>query len=59
MSDYYESEIEPIIGMDFDNLKKKSKIKKVKMKCNKCGCIDYTLRCPKCGYGMVKYHNPF
>ena len=59
MSDYYESEIEPIIGIDFDNDKKKSKVNKTKMKCNKCGHIDYLLRCPNCGYGMFNYSNPF
>ena len=59
MSDYYESEIEPIIGMDFDNDKKKSKVKKTKMKCKKCGHIDYLFQCPKCGYGMFKYRSPF
>jgi ribosomal protein L37E len=55
MSDYYESEIEPIIGMDFDNGKKK--IKKSKMKCNQCGHIDYLLKCTKCGNAMFKYRS--
>jgi DNA-directed RNA polymerase subunit RPC12/RpoP len=59
MSDYYEAEIEPIIGMYLDNGKKKSKIKKTKMKCNHCGHIDYILQCPKCGHGMFKYHSNF
>ena len=57
MSDYYESEIEPIIGTEFTNNKKT--IRKIKMKCNKCGCIDYRLSCPNCGYAMFKYKNIF
>ena len=58
MSNYFESEIEPIIGMDFDS-KKQKKVRKIKMKCSSCGHIDYLLTCPKCSGGMYKYKNPF
>ncbi len=56
-SDYFESEILPIIGMETNV--KKVKVKKVKMKCNSCGYIDYLLTCPKCGHAMFKYKYSF
>jgi rubrerythrin len=56
MSNYYESEVEPIIGNGFYE-KPVKKIKKVKYQCNCCGYIDYLLNCPKCGGGMFKYKN--
>lgn len=37
---------------------KNNKVKKVKMKCNTCGHIGYSLKCPNDGQPMWKYKNP-
>lgn len=60
MSDYYESEIEPIWGNE--EIKNNQKTyKPVKMQCNNLDCrkIGYTLTCRECGAAMFKYRNPF
>jgi len=45
-----------ILG-DFSDDTSKKKIRKVKMKCGKCGHIDYTLRCTECDSAMYPYKN--